>query len=655
MKQIFILVLLLFSILAASAQRKKIDTLRLALIRANTDTTRFNAMRDLGNFYYTSIPDSAIILDQQAYLIAKKNNWEKAMGHQLNNIASDYDQLGDYANSIQYYQRSLRIGEQTGDSVQIVNAYGNIGAAYLSKQDYQKAVPYMMLTQKLLKDYSKKHQLKGQYKTLEAINLGNIGEAYISLQKLDSAEFYLAEAYKKAIAVNFKDIIGSIRSNQGKIEDIKGNVQGALKYFREAVAADIAINNAQDLSVSNLNIAKLYFKNHQTDSAIFYAQNALDIATKGNFKPNILNAAKELYTYYDKLNNLPLAFKYFKLSTTIKDSLFSQDKVKQLLSLDFSEKERQQELQAAQARAQNRLRIYILSGGLGALLLLAVILWRNSRQKQRANAVLAKTLSDLKSTQTQLIQSEKMASLGELTAGIAHEIQNPLNFVNNFSEVNKDLLMELKEEATKGNIAEINAIVNDLIDNEEKINHHGKRADAIVKGMLQHSQSGSGTKEPVNINALANECMRLSYHGLRAKDKSFNAELTLNLDDALPKIKAIQQDLVRIMLNLFNNAFYAVNQKHKTLGTDYKPEVSVSTYTENANVIIKVKDNGVGIPDNIKDKIMQPFFTTKPTGEGTGLGLSLTYDMVVKGHGGSIQVNSAEGDGTEFIIALPIS
>jgi len=274
-------------------------------------------------------------------------------------------------------------------------------------------------------------------------------------------------------------------------------------------------------------------------------------------------------------------------------------------------------------------------------------------ESQRDN--LEKAFSELKITQNQLIQSEKMASLGELTAGIAHEIQNPLNFVNNFSEVSAELTQELKEELRSGHTEDAIAIADDLEQNLGKIQHHGKRADAIVKGMLQHSQSGSGTKEPTNINTLADEYMRLAYHGLRVKDKSFNAEMVTRFDEKLPLINVIPQDIGRVMLNLFNNAFYAVNQKQKTASADYKPEVTVTTSVENGRVVIKVKDNGVGIPDAIKEKIMQPFFTTKPTGEGTGLGLSLTYDMVVKGHGGTIAVETAEGAYTEFTITLPIS
>ena len=267
---------------------------------------------------------------------------------------------------------------------------------------------------------------------------------------------------------------------------------------------------------------------------------------------------------------------------------------------------------------------------------------------------LSETVNELKTTQQQLIQSEKLASLGELTAGIAHEIQNPLNFVNNFSEVSMELVDEMDEELAKGDTDEAKAIAADIKQNLEKIIHHGKRADGIVKGMLQHSRTSTGERQPTNINVLADEFLRLSYHGLRAKDKIFNAELVTNFNESLPKVNIVQQDIGRVLLNLFNNAFYAVNQKQKTAGENYKPEVTVTTSAENNQVVISVKDNGVGISDAVKDKIMQPFFTTKPTGEGTGLGLSLSYDIVVKGHGGRIEVESTEGEGSEFTVFLPL-
>jgi len=262
-------------------------------------------------------------------------------------------------------------------------------------------------------------------------------------------------------------------------------------------------------------------------------------------------------------------------------------------------------------------------------------------------------LNELKLTQEQLVQSEKMASLGELTAGIAHEIQNPLNFVNNFSEVNKELLAEMKDEIDKGNSEEVKMIANDVIANEEKILHHGKRADVIVKGMLQHSRSSSGQKEPTDINALTDEYLRLSYHGLRAKDKSFNAMMKTNFDESIGNVNIIPQDIGRVVLNLINNAFYAVDEKKKQIGNGYEPTVSVSTKKIDGKVEISVKDNGNGIPQKILDKIFQPFFTTKPTGQGTGLGLSLSYD-IVKAHGGELRVETKEGEGSEFIVQLPV-
>jgi len=283
-------------------------------------------------------------------------------------------------------------------------------------------------------------------------------------------------------------------------------------------------------------------------------------------------------------------------------------------------------------------------------------------QKRKAieetNTALTNSLEELKAAQQQLIQSEKMASLGELTAGIAHEIQNPLNFVNNFSEVSTELVEEMNDEIEKGNLEDARQIAKDLRQNLEKINHHGKRAGEIVKGMLQHSRSSSGVKEPTDINALCDEYLRLSYHGLRAKDKSFNATIKTDFDNSIGNINIIHQDIGRVVLNLLTNAFYVVDEK-KTLrqaqgDTHYEPTVSIQTKKINNKVEIRVTDNGNGIPQKVLDKIFQPFFTTKPTGQGTGLGLSLSYD-IVKAHGGELKVETKEGGGSTFTIILPIT
>jgi signal transduction histidine kinase len=297
---------------------------------------------------------------------------------------------------------------------------------------------------------------------------------------------------------------------------------------------------------------------------------------------------------------------------------------------------------------------------LSVFTIIALILYRNNQQKLKANKVLETTLSNLKSTQSQLIQSEKMASLGELTAGIAHEIQNPLNFINNFAEVNSELIDELREGIENNNLTEAKSLATHIRDNEDKIIFHGKRADAIVKGMLQHSRSSSGTKEPTDINALTDEYLRLAYHGMRAKDKSFNATMKTDFDPAIGLVNIIPQDIGRVILNLITNAFYAVSTPKSPKGDlPYIPTVTISTRLMKSplgdlGVHVSVSDNGPGIPASILDKIFQPFFTTKPTGQGTGLGLSLSYD-IVKAHGGELKVETKEGEGSTFIIELPVN
>jgi signal transduction histidine kinase len=283
-----------------------------------------------------------------------------------------------------------------------------------------------------------------------------------------------------------------------------------------------------------------------------------------------------------------------------------------------------------------------------------------TRQLEQKSGELQQSLESLKATQAQLVQSEKMASLGELTAGIAHEIQNPLNFVNNFSEVSKELIAEMKDEIEKIGNTDLKHLASDIENNLDKINHHGKRADAIVKGMLQHSRTSAGQKEPTNINALTDEYLRLAFQGMRAKDKNFNTTLETDFDETLSadkagigKVNIIPQDIGRVLLNLYNNAFYAVAEKQKLSNEAYQPTVSVRTKKVNGEVEISVADNGNGIPEKVLDKVFQPFFTTKPTGQGTGLGLSLSYD-IIKAHQGKISIRNTPGSGAEFIILLPL-
>jgi signal transduction histidine kinase len=397
----------------------------------------------------------------------------------------------------------------------------------------------------------------------------------------------------------------------------------------------------------------------------------------------MISAAELLAEIFYEKNQPDSAYKYLRRVVVLKDSIFSSEKVNKVQSLSLNESLRKfQEEQTKKEAVQeykSRIKIYSLAAGLAGLLILIFILYRNNRQRQAANKKIEKAYIDLKSTQAQLIQSEKMASLGELTAGIAHEIQNPLNFINNFSDVNSELIDEMQQELKTGNNDEAITISNNIKENQDKINHHGKRADAIVKGMLQHSRSSISEKEPTDINKLADEYLRLCYHGLRAKDQTFNVTLQTDFDKSLEKVNIIPQDIGRVLLNLYNNAFYAVNEKKQTPhllakgihsekeGEEaYEPIVTVTIRSlgpplepvppkredRGRGIEIVVSDNGNGIPQKVLDKIFQPFFTTKPTGQGTGLGLSLSYD-IIKAHGGELKVETKEGEGTEFIIQLP--
>jgi signal transduction histidine kinase len=428
----------------------------------------------------------------------------------------------------------------------------------------------------------------------------------------------------------------------------------AEKYFQRAFAI-VTKSDYKNIKLKQgvfFTIAEHFRRNQQLDSCFYYAKMANAAVENTVFSYLMAKPAKMLSEIYDG-KNADSTVKYLKIYLKTNEVINSTRVTQQLQVMAFEEEQRKMELEQTRKEAQARIKIYFLIAVLLLVSLFGLLMLRNNKQKQKINAKLENTLANLQATQKQLVQSEKMASLGELTAGIAHEIQNPLNFVNNFSEVSTELVKEMVQEVDKGNTDEVKAIAKDVVQNLEKINHHGQRAADIVKGMLQHSRSSSGVKEPTDINALADEYFRLAYHGLRAKDKTFNATMKTDFDESIGKINIIPKDIGRVVLNLITNAFYAVNEKSKQGITNYEPTVSVVTKKVNHQVEISVTDNGNGIPANIVDKIFQPFFTTKPTGQGTGLGLSLSYD-IVKGHGGEIMVESKEGVGSDFIIQLPI-
>jgi two-component system NtrC family sensor kinase len=657
MKKNLYFVILQICFFSASAQHKKTDSL-ISVLRFVTDNKkRIEILKQLSD----QQNDAPVIVEyaSQGVALAQKLNQPKDEEFFQSSLIKGYYKSYDYPRQLKSSFKGLALSLKLHDDHYSCLFLNGISLGYSQGKDYHKAINYGLQGLHAAERIKEKKQFP--------IFFRNISFYYLSLHMLDSAMIYMKRAYRTSLELH-DPYIGSSINGLGVIEDSLHHEDQALSYYRQAIPFFKKSNFFQDRYLASVygSIANIYTATHQRDSAFYYASMAYKSARKGNDLSGTSAAAKLLSAFYEGENDKE-SLRYYKIAIATKDSATSAEKAKQFQIISLNERKLEADLKQAAIAYQNKVKLYVVILALALTICIVLILWINKKQ-QKANKLLNKqkreieeqrdqthkALSELKRTQTQLIQSEKMASLGELTAGIAHEIQNPLNFVNNFSEVNKEMIDELKTELKNGNVDEALVIADDIQQNEEKINHHGKRADSIVKGMLQHSQSSSGKKEPVDINVLADEYLRLSYHGLRAKDKTFNAELITDFDNNLPKINVIPQDIGRVLLNLFNNSFYSVNQKKKTAGEDYKSEVSVTTFSENGQVVIKVKDNGVGIPDAIKEKIMQPFFTTKPTGEGTGLGLSLSYDMVVKGHGGSIQVNSVEDGGSEFIISLPL-
>ena len=645
-----LLVLITISCCLQAQQQSRLDSIKKLLEATGEDTHRVDLLASLAFAYYLYKPDSALYLAQEGYELAQKLGYTKGEALHLNRIANAYTTLGDYPNAIQLFLKAQKISEQTGDKGGIARALNNTGNVYLEQGDYRNALDYFIHTSKV--DESNSDMLLSGY----TITLTHIGECYLHLNQLDSCLMFANRAYKLATDNNF-ETQGDILRIIGEAEEKKNHQDLALGYYRQSVLACEQFNDNRHLSQAYASIAKLYKKINQVDSAIVYAKKSFDAAHSSQYNKGVLGASNLLFNYYEGINDKE-ALRYLKLAMAAKDSLFSQEKVKRMISISFEQKQKQQEIESARNNYINSIKIYLLLASLAAILVAAIYLLRNNRKKQKANAKLENALAELKSTQAQLIQSEKMASLGELTAGIAHEIQNPLNFINNFSEVSAELADGIEKELKNDNKEEAINLAQDIKQNLEKVVFHGKRADAIVKGMLQHSRKSTGQKEPTDINSLADEYLRLSYHGLRAKDKSFNAKIETAFDKSIGNINIIPQDIGRVLLNLFTNAFYSVNEKKKQLnGTlhtgqaGFEPVVSLSTKKEGDTIKISVKDNGQGIPQKVLDKIYQPFFTTKPTGEGTGLGLSMSYD-IIKAHGGELKVETKEGEFAEFTIIL---
>ena len=669
MKQIFLIPLIALSATLSTAQKNYVDSLHHELIKSKEDTTRVLILTELGNYYAFNQFDSGLLYGQRIIDVSNKLSYPHGKYLGLKCLFFAYNCQGNYPKALEVTLECLKVAEKIKKERPdaFVSVMYSLGVLNREMNNFSLAITQLHTAATL-------YAAAG----LPAADMfpvfSQLALIYQQLGQPDSALWFAQKGYDLSLRANtWSRYVCFSASVLGFIHTAIGNYEQAKKYLFIGTGEARKVNNIFFLAWNYNLLANLFKRTAATDSCIYYARISLPLWRAHNFGAFAVNASKLLTDVYESRNKPDSVVKYMKIMLAAKDSVFNQSKVKEFEKFVFDEEKRKQDIQKEQEKYRNRIRMYVLSAGVIILLFTALLLWRNSRQKQKAKEKIENAYDELRSAQALLVQREKMASLGELTAGIAHEIQNPLNFVNNFSDVNSELVDELQQEVDKGNLKEIKAIAKDIKDNEQKINHHGKRADAIVKGMLQHSRSSSGLKEPTDINALADEYLRLAYHGLRGKDKSFNATMNTNFDESIGKINIVPQDIGRVILNLINNAFYAVDDKKKSMlpspkgeegsaSFDYEPVVTVTTKRlgpplpgrgVGGEVLISVRDNGNGVPQKVLDKIFQPFFTTKPTGQGTGLGLSLSYD-IVKAHGGEIKVESNEGEGSNFIIHLPV-
>ena len=576
--------------------------------------------------------------------LRKETGYKDGEALSLYHLGVTYRYLGNFSKSLDYFLESIQCAKAAGDLVAEAYSINNIGAIYLESNDADNALDYFQQSLDMREKSGDKWGAAGC--------LDNIGRSLLLKGDVEQACTYFHNAARMSDEIGDKKGAANARLHLGEAARIKGNYTEATTLAGQCLELRREIGDRKGQSEALLFIASLGVGQEDKTSL----EKALELANATGSMDMVSRAHKQLSEFFKGAGDFQNAYLHLAAYQEADRTIHSASLAQRIAHMKMEHEVEQSRKASEILQVKNAE--------------LAQLVEETQRQKQRAESA----LEQLQATQAQLIQSEKMASLGELTAGIAHEIQNPLNFVNNFSEINAELSEEILEAADKGDLEDIKALAIDIKSNQQKIQEHGKRADSIVKGMLQHSRSSTGVKEPTDLAALADEYLRLAYHGMRAKDKSFIASTHSEFAPGLPAIPIIRQDIGRVLLNLFNNAFYAVQEKSKNAGPDYQPTVNVTigfpedvpsgeargqlpegntTIHHPSSIIITVRDNGPGIPESIKGKIFQPFFTTKPTGQGTGLGLSLAYD-IIKVHGGRMEVSSTEGEGTIFSMILPI-
>jgi len=602
---------------------------------------------------------------QKALEKARLSEDESMIASVLNNIGISHMNRGEYAEALDQYGEALKLSEKSKNAAIESSTLNNIGTLYFFMGKY----PESELHFKRMLQIAKENKLKGR----EILAYNNLADVKVEQKAISEALEYVQKAYEMAIDSSYTEMIEATARTLGRLYASIDSNQLAFKYYSQSFAISGEKGYQLPLTQTMIGLARLYIKQNKPDSSLVFAQNAL---TNGAAMGQVVlqrDAHELLSKLYEKEGKSKEALKQYKAFKFFSDSLNNLGSERAAANLEAERELAKRELKFQKITNTQR---WVIFSAIAGLVTLGIIVFLVNRHRNRLNVAnqqlntsnklmetqkqqLEDTLEQLKNAQTQLIHAEKMASLGELTAGIAHELKNPLNFIHNFSEVSMELLEEWKEidmgEQNEESNSYKEALITDIASNLDKINQHSKRADGVIQGMLQHSRKAGINKELSDIKNLLQQTLNLSFQGFKSAQKDFDAEVEFAATSAIEPILIIPQDIGRVILNLMNNAFFAVYNKSKTLtGTDYVPKVVVTAYQENQQVFISVKDNGMGIPEDIKSRIFQPFFTTKPTGQGTGLGLSISYDIVTKGHNGTISVSSEAGTFTEFKIGLPI-
>ena len=652
------------SLALAPPPQVRIDSLETLLTTAQPDTARVLLLTQLAYEHTQTNPLATISYGKQALQLAQQLRFRRGEALALIRLGSGFREAGNYPAALQVGLQGLRLSEVLRNPELTGRAFNALGYLYWEQGNSRPALAYFLRAKAIAEE---SHNM-----TLLTRVMGNIGNVYMQFNRLDSAYIYSQAGY--VLDLSRHDLTSEVgdAATLGNIYAGLGRSQLAQHYYRSSIRRATGQRITFALCRAYLGQARLAQRLHglRADSALYFGRQALAAGQNGHYPKGVLEASQFLAAAHAARRDSAAAFRYLTLASETRDTLFGQTRMAQVQALDVNERLRQQELADQQAKIAGERRYYWLLAVLASTIPVLLLLWRTNRLRQHANQqlnahnaqiatqrdLLGTALAQLKNTQAQLVQSEKMAFLGELTAGIAHELQNPLNFVKNFAEVSTDLVDDIVEDRhdSSRDTAMEREILAGLKQNLQKISQHGQRASSIIKDMLEHSRTGTSQRVPTNLNELTEEYLRLAYQSQQTQGKDAGITLTTVYDPTLPLVAVAPQNMGRVLLNLFTNAFYAVQQRQKASAATYMPEVRVSTHQlANGQVEIRVHDNGTGIPAAVKDKVFQPFFTTKPASKGTGLGLSLSYDIVTKGHGGTLTVISQEGEFTEFIIALP--